>query len=349
VPIKVVEADVDKDIGIFLDILNRNRENKVALERFQWLYLDNPQGKARAWLVIDEKSAEAVAFTSVLPRLVKVDGRDTLCWNCCDFSVDKRFRTLGVAVKLRRKAKEGVDNRDIRALYAHPNDKMKVIHERVGHPCLGKMERYVKILKSKFQLQKIIRNSLLLSIISPVVDIGLRALDMALRCDSRFSFELIDGIAPYDVEYDKLFNDASKAYRIVGDRSADYLNWRYGRNPLYCTDKLIVRENGILKGYIVYYIENNIAVFKDILCLPDKKIAESILAYWIKSMRKKGVHSISTVLMEHNPFIKSFLHVGFKLRPDESSVYVYARKDDDIEPVWTKGSNWYMTVGDRDV
>ena len=88
--ISVAEEDVSQYLDQLLALLNRNREHKVGKDRFKWLYLDNPQGLAKVWIVQDEATRKLVAFTSVLPRLVKVSGKNVLCWNCCDFSVDKK-------------------------------------------------------------------------------------------------------------------------------------------------------------------------------------------------------------------------------------------------------------------
>ena len=79
--ISVVEAEVEQNLELFQTLLNRNRKRKVGRNRFEWLYLYNPQGEARAWFVEDRRTGEPVAFTSVLPRLVKVDGTDIVCWN----------------------------------------------------------------------------------------------------------------------------------------------------------------------------------------------------------------------------------------------------------------------------
>ena len=48
-------------------------------------------------------------FTVAIPRRMRVDGSPCVCWNCADFSVAPKFRVLGVAVKLRRASREGVD------------------------------------------------------------------------------------------------------------------------------------------------------------------------------------------------------------------------------------------------
>jgi len=108
-------ADLEKDRDIMISILERNR-NRVDIDyikRYDWIYLNNPYGRAKAWIIFDDKSNRPVGFTGVFPRPVYVEGEKYLAWNCGDFSIDKKYRTLGVALKLRRAAKLDVDNGEV--------------------------------------------------------------------------------------------------------------------------------------------------------------------------------------------------------------------------------------------
>jgi len=347
-PIQVVVADINRDIDTFVKLLNRNREHRVDRKRFEWLYCNNPRGKAKAWLVIDEKTQQAVAFTVVLPRMFRVDGREVICWNCGDFSVDKKYRTLGVALKLRRRAKEGVDTGECAALYAHPNDRMKVIHEKVGHTSIGFMQRYVKLLRIDKHLERVVKNRGLSRIIALVGNLGLKMLDASARLEKQYTIEIF-GNSEFDQEYDRLFEDAAKHYKVLGDRTAAYLNWRFVDCPLYKTERISIREDGKLAGFIIFFEDNEIAVFKDMLCLPDEKTINALLSQWVQHLRQRNIRSISAILMNSNPLLGILQKNGFRPRPEVSSIFGYTPDDKDLSSLWLHGNNWYMTVGDRDV
>lgn len=346
--ISVVEAEVEQNLELFQTLLNRNRNRKVGRNRFEWLYLYNPQGGARAWFVEDRRTGEPVAFTSVLPRLVKVDGTDIVCWNCCDFSVDRKYRTLGVALKLRKKAKECVDNGEVQALYAHPNDRMEVIHKKVGHLRIGQMRRFVKLLRSERQIEKFIKNKFLSSFLSPSANLFLGVKDKLIKIDKRYSVQWLEN-QEFDDEYDCLFEEASRGYRILGDRRASYLNWRYGQNPLYLTHRVTIRNEGKLVGYVLFHLHKGVAVLKDILCMPDDNVLNTLLGHAIRMLRARRIDAISAIFMDKNPVVRSLEHLGFRRRPEVSSVYAYAREDDHIRRAWVDGKSWYMTVADRDL
>ena len=347
--IQILEVDVRANLPLFQGLLNRNRTKEVGIERFEWLYLKNPQGSAKAWIVKDEKSERAVAFTSVLPRLVSVDTELVTCWNCSDFSVDPAFRSLGVAVRLRRKAKDCVDNGQIRALYAHPNDRMRVIHERVGHQPIGKMQRYVKVLQWEPEVRKYVRSTLLERVVGGSLTRFFRTSETIFSSSKKgFMLESSNG-EPFGEEYDRLFHAAIRWYRVIGDRTSSYLNWRYGQNPLYRAERMVIRKDGELLGYVIYLLERERAVFQDILCVPEEEIVKVLVEHWIGDLRGRGIQTISAILMSHNPIIPLFKKLGFKSRPEESFVFAYTRSGDRIDPAWLNGGHWYMTVGDRDV
>ena len=212
----VVEADIKKNLDVVVSLFNRNRKHQVGRERFQWLYLRNPGGEARAWFVRDERTKEYVAFTSVLPRLVKVGNTDVACWNCCDFSVDIEYRTLGIALKLRRKAKECVDSGEIQALYAHPNDRMQIIHEKVGHRKIGEMIRLAKPLRSERHINRLIKNQLLSRLLSSNVDRLLAIKDILIRCKSTYCIEWT-----VNDKFDDRYNLCVTSRRSSGSMAAD--------------------------------------------------------------------------------------------------------------------------------
>jgi len=348
-PIQIIEANVGREISVFVKLLNRNREKEVTAERFEWLYLNNPHGSAKAWFVVDENTGKKVAFTCVLPRMMSVDGKEFLAWNCGDFSVDKRFRTLGVAIKLRRKAKEAVDQGSIPAFYVHPNDRMKTIHESVGHHCIGKMKRYVKLLRVDRQINKILKNEVLRRFSGLIGNALLRFNDLLPQNNDKACKVFCLKNEPFSSEYDELFSQLAPHYRVIGDRSASYLNWRYHQNPLYKTDRFEIRKLGVLKGYILYTVKDDLVIFKDILCVSEKSTQRYLLEKWIAFLRTERIQSISATFMNENPMISLFESLGFRVRPDESSVFAYAKKGSAIRESWLDGKNWYMTVGDRDV
>lgn len=347
--ITVKEANIKKDLDILVQLLNQNRKRPVDKRRFEWLYFENPEGEAKAWIVFDEKSEKPIAFCCVLPRRVRVGGKDILCWNSGDFSVNKKFRTLGIALKLRRKAKEGVDKGEIRCFYAHPNKAMAIVHDRVGHVCLGRMYRFAKILDTRPYVEKKLKHRYLAKPIGILLNVLFEIKNkLKLRKKEGFHIEIVTQNT-FGKEFDLYFEKMSSRYHILGDRGADYLTWRFSNHPHYQSETLTIRKEGTLQGYLIFYVEGDVAFLADVLCPPSGPVLFAILRFWLKRLRKRKVASVSAILLDSNPLIPFFLEEGFRKRPEESDVYVYATMNDSIKDEWLDGHKWYMTEGDRDI
>ena len=60
----VREVDLDRELPLFARIFNENFAIKGSDARFRWLYTDNPDGRATAWFVIDDRTGEVAGGTS---------------------------------------------------------------------------------------------------------------------------------------------------------------------------------------------------------------------------------------------------------------------------------------------
>ena len=99
---EVTEEPLDRVRGAAVSLLNATRRDPIDESRFDWMYRSNPDGPAVLWSVRETGSADLAGFTVALPRRMIVDGELRSAWNCADFSMDPRYRTLGPAIKLRR-------------------------------------------------------------------------------------------------------------------------------------------------------------------------------------------------------------------------------------------------------
>ncbi len=349
--IVIKEADLEKDQDVMIATLNKNRKSQTDVKRYEWLYKANPSGKARAWLAVDDNTGDIAGFTSVIPRMMHVFGEEMTCWNCSDFSINKRYRTLGVAVKLRRAAKECVDNNIVPFLYAHPNDRMRVIHVRVGHNEIGKMVRFAKLLKVDQKVHKLIKNRIFSNCISAMGNILLNYKFKKHKDSSLYEFKVYkDTGFIFDNQFDRLFEEGIDIKGIYGVRSSSYLNWRFIDTPLYSTETAVIKTKDKLAGNVIYLIEDGVAIFKDVFSIENEEIKKNLIGNWIDHLKESGIYSISAIFLNTSKWIKIFEDFGFVKRPEEtSSVVVYPNSTNKFATQLLNAENWYMTVGDRDV
>jgi len=238
----VREADIIQEKKLILDTLNNNRSMEISTKRYDWVYLNNPFGKARAWLVFCDQTGEIAGGIAAFPRLMSVCGKEILCWTCGDFSINPKFRTLGPAVKLRKAVTLHVDQGNISFLYSHPNKKAKGVHLMAGNSILGEMVRYAQRINPKNLFPVTVNESWLHKKlrIKTISRLYLQCLDVVFyhRClhggSTRKKGSFTSKVCrdfPEEVNFAELFDRIKKHYPVIGVRSREYLEWRFWANP----------------------------------------------------------------------------------------------------------------------
>ncbi len=348
----VKEADLERDRQTMVEILERNRtrEDTDYQKRFDWIYLNNPFGRAKAWIIYREEDRLPVGFTGVFPRPVFVNGKAYLAWNCGDFSIDTKFRTLGVAVKLRRAAKDGVDSGEVPFLYAHPNRRMEVIHFRVGHKKISQMVRFALPLKFNRYLKDKLKPPVLAELLSLPVNLSVK-MRFALKRQKGFKGLINDGIK-CTTEHEKLFESMKQQFAVIGTRSCKFLQWKFADHPNFKYRQFDFFQGNQLKGSLFFLLKNDTVHLIDVLIEDWQNLAAPLFLEFIAQVYAYRLgSSLSFIIQENNPLIEVMKAVGFRQRDDAtSSVIAYAseEKQPELANVILNGANWFMTVGDRD-
>lgn len=336
--IEIREADVERDVELLAATLNANRAHTTSLDRFRWLYHDNPDGRARAWLAVDDRTGGVAGFTAVFPRRVRLrTGQRVLAWNCGDFSIHTRYRTGGVAIKLRRAAREAVDAGETPFLYAHPNERMLPVHLKVGHSPLGRMVRYARPLRLNTGI----------ALVDAVSSAALRLAGRELPAADAADCELV-GNADLGEEFGDLYDRVSPSLGTLLVRDARYLDWRFRRTPVDGCELLVLRSSGRLRAYLALTASDDVVHVKDWLA-EDASAFGSIWTAGLRLARKRGARSVSVIALETHPDLARLRLFGFRPRPDWSTAVTYAPEGWPSRDCVANAAAWYMTVGDRDV
>ena len=155
----------------------------------------------------------------------------------------------------------------------------------------------------------------------------------------------------FDERFDLLWKKASGQFNIIGERSKDYLNWRYVQSPHenYHIFSLLHKNEQEILGYIVYYLKDKVGFIADMLFLNFDSALESLLSEFILYLRGQDVESISVLLFGCPPLAKKLRSFGFFRREEDSMILVYLNKNSPHADYILNSSNWLLLEGDRDI
>jgi hypothetical protein len=352
--IVIREADLPADRDILLDTLLRNRDqgdNALRRARFEWSLSCNPYGRPRAWLAIDESSGRVIGAVSAFPRRVLVNGEAVLGWNGGDTSIDREFRTLGAALKLRRAVKECVDRGEMRFLYSHPVDRMRVVLEKAGHVIIGRLARHGLILRFDRFVNQAMGKNFVAAMLAQTANPLLQAWSWKGISSSR------DGAVVraqernrFGDEFDALFARAAKNYPVVAARDAKFLSWRFLQNPLHAEVKIFRLEAAEhLRGYAIVDLKGDGARILDFLVEEQRRDLPTLLAGLIRWLRPRGACSVSMRAHDHNPALPLLRTLGPTSLDTVNSGIALHVSAGGPNGVLLDERNWFMTQADRDV
>src|SRR5712672_3604920 len=117
-------ADPEADRVLLADVLTRNLGPACGDRRYEWLYLQNPHGRARAWLATESATGRGIGAAAAFPRTFFVRGSVRHGYVLGDFCIDQHHRSLGLALQLQRASLEEIVATRPYIAYDFPSDRM---------------------------------------------------------------------------------------------------------------------------------------------------------------------------------------------------------------------------------
>jgi GNAT superfamily N-acetyltransferase len=347
--IRTREIDAARERDTIVGFLSAHLPGHGGADHFDWLYLANPDGRARVWLAADDEADEAVGVAAAFPRRVRIGGQEILCWNLGDFAIRPEYRSLGPAVILQRACLDAVLDGTVPFAYDHPSCNMMAIYKRLGIPETGRVVRFVKMLRVDEKVGKVLKYSVVASGVSGIGNIVLSIVDRGLLVRRRHGAGALEG--RFDDRFDELERKSARGFRVVGVRNQAYLNWRYLDNPLHEHEILTMESGSQLLGYVIIRHEENNATLLDLFAEKVEEnttVVDGLVAGVIETLRGRGVDALNAPLLENNALVPSLKRWGFKARESDPFVVSAPSPGESSETVRDAG-NWFLTAGDRDV
>ncbi len=308
----VKRADLIRDRDTIVHLHQKFLTSLSSEKRFDWLYRENPSGSALAWLLQEAESGEAIGVAAAFPRTLRIGSKKESGWVLGDFCIHDAYRSLGPALQLQRKCLEGVGLGGNSIWYDFPSQKMLAIYKRLKIPPSGKMIRFVKPLRVDRRVRSWVKSEVFQKGLS---SFGNRFLNWnTKRVSVRNGITFHEHKGDCGDEFTQLFEETGSYIDNCLERTASYLNWRYGQNPLYSCELVTARLNNRLKGYIVFAELEGQAIILDVFGCDGQDVILGLINQVVDRVRDRDYEVLSVSMVEGHIWIQSFESFGFKPR-----------------------------------
>lgn len=332
--IVVRDADLDRDRSEIIRVLREYLTEHSDDKRYDWLYLQNPNGRARAWIASDDSDGRTVGVAGAFPRTMFRDGAAGPGYVLGDFCVSTDARSLGPALALQRACLKGIAAENA-AWFDLPSDTMVAIYRRLGFKSAGSIMRYAKLIRLDEKVRSRVPYPVLATGISTVGNLALRLQARRAAVSAEVAIGVHD--ARFGDEFTRLNTEAAALAPVYASRSAEYLNWRYRDNPMRQYLTVTARRKGELTGYAVVAVDGSEWRIGDLIGFADDSASAGILAHLEDLARRGGAEKLTALAMEQSAAGAALKRGGFSPR-EGHPVIVSAGSAD----------HWFLMDGDRE-
>jgi GNAT superfamily N-acetyltransferase len=339
-------ADLDKDRGHLINLMLGYLTQRSDERKFDWLYRENPDGPAKAWVAIEtNRGEEIVGSAAAIPRRMYIDGREQLGCLLADFWIHPQYRSLGPAIQLQRACIEEFRTGGFALCYDFPQSSMGAVYRRLGILPSERLVRLTKPLRLDKKIGRAMPVPLLRNALTIAGNRWLEFSDHSLMRHRKCTISLHKGT--FGEEFSSLEQQVSAPYGICVKRSAAYLNWRYGNHYFLHYEILTARRNNALMAYVVFVDTGEYGQIVDLFGVEDPQILRDLVSAVVFRFRERGRLGINIQLLESHQWVELLRCLGFHVR--ESLPLVALDSASNCRSAAPAPmSKWFLTYGDID-
>lgn len=316
-------------------------------EKLRWFYLDAPSGPGEAFLLRTED--DVVGCCGLTTRELYHRGQPVRAALLADFAIDKKHRSALPALTLQRAVKRHTDGA-YGLSYGFPNDGAVAVLKRIGYQELGRMARFVRVLRHAPFLERRYHRPLLGRAAAMVVDPASLVITAARSLRKRTLLRL-EWLEDFDARFDRLWDVAQPRDLIACKRSSEFLRWRFMRKPSEKNQiaALVERHAGALAAYaVVRNGEGGEAELVDLFGI-NAGAVDSLLSQLVPSLYARGHASVSFRFLGSPVLLEVLAKHMFSLRESRRLVIINLAPTCPVDPsVAADPRRWYFTDLDED-
>lgn len=342
---RTVQSDATAAREALLRLWSENLTVEGDLEaKLRWFYLDAPSGRGEAFLLQSPDDA-VVGCAGLSARELSFRGGRVRAALLADFVIDKAHRSALPALTLQRAIKRHTEAAyDLS--YGFPNSLAVAVLKRAGYHELGKMARYVRVLRhAPFVAKQYGRAA---GAAAVTLDPALLAVTR-MRGGRSWPLTRLTWLADFDARFDRLWERARPPELIACRRSAELLRWRFGRAPGRPHAIAALVDGNEIRAYVVVRgRRGGPAELVDLLGR-DLEAVDSVFARIAPELYLRGHTTISFRYLGA-PRLRAVLERHrFALRDEKRSVIVNVGASSSLaREVAYDPQRWYLTDLDED-
>jgi len=318
---------------------NLNRVTQRDEAYMRWRYLERPS-EVPAYVVWAFIGDARVGAATVAPHDFSIEGRPVRLGVVGDISVDVRTRGRGVARELLAFIKNVAGDR-ISGCLVMPNVPVVPALVGTGWCELGKVRRSVRVLRPAQVGTGVARR-----LAAAGVVVCQRAMDRVSRSPR---YRGLSGGSPDDVQ--GVWDRCLLGNFSLGNRSAEYIGWRFASHPADRYEILIVKMGEETVGYGAVRTSGAQVWIDDVLAV-DEAAGQAMGRHIVDwAMDNSAIEQIHVRCLNCVPPGVPWERLGFTGRSDSQSVFISTDTVTDQQG-WQRSvrdSRWYATAGDKDV
>jgi len=346
---EVIQADLNRDKEAILKFWNNHHDRKLD-SKYQWLYEQNPDGKAMVWLALEIETGEYVGMTTLFPRNILYMNHQRLSSIAGDLFISPAHRSLKAAIMLQRALLATVDAGVASSIYVFPNRQAALVMRRVGYKRIGSMVRMVWILRSLKQLKKRGTNKFIRKIVSPLIDFFLRYRSLIPVLFYRHKLKCIN-LKKLDQRYDHLWNRCKNQFVISLDKNASYMNWKYASDPkgnsnFFC----VIDINGLdMYGCIAFREDEDTIEIRDLILDDNDSVNRVLIHKFLRHVKSLQPESVYASVLDNSSLKDRLQKLGFMQRDKGLDVLYYTSAATSCDmSAMSESRNWLLINNDDD-
>ena len=333
-------------------LFNTCFRKQKSVDTFLWKYERNPDGPAIS-RVACAPDGQVVGSYSYVPRRFRRDGESVVLCQASDAMTDPAWQGKGIFTGLDDVVCAAAGEAGSAWAYAYSGRLSLKGFLRNGWQCLGHAPVFRYRFRSERSLRRLGRIGPLAARLAPLVDLSLggRARARFGASDGSGTEELVR-LDRFDQRVDALFDAVCPPTGLVGERHADWLNWRYVDNPTGRQECFALLRGEELAGYLVAEFVDGNAYLVDHLAAGPDDLATLLRAFttlaWTREMEEA-----TAMHFDHHPAVPLLLQLGYE-RPRGRKPFrdvfpwIVRACREDAPGADLALDRWHVSDGDRD-